>query len=186
MPVIIIKEKIKNNNMKYSKLLAILLLSSVITFCACGDNKADARKQEARESLGVVNPPASPNATPNPATPEPAQNAEGVWHYTCGNGCAGGAGAAGNCSTCGGALAHNTAYHANKNSATINNATSNTTITPTLTPPATLTPPPTEPAQNAKGVWHYTCAKGCAGGGAAAGTCGTCGGALAHNAVYHQ
>src|SRR5690606_42004993 len=45
------------------------------------------------------------------STPEPAQNTAGVWHYTCPNGCAGGAGATGKCATCGGDLAHNTAYH---------------------------------------------------------------------------
>lgn len=157
--------------MKYFKILAILMLSSVISFYACNDN-ADALKQEARESLEVSDSPTLPNAaTPNPATPEPPQNAEGVWHYTCSKGCAGGAGAAGNCATCGGPLAHNSAYHANANS------------TPT-TPPAT--PPAAEPAQNAAGVWHYTCGKGCAGGAGAAGTCGTCGGTLAHNTAYHQ
>ena len=155
------------------------MLSSVISFYACNDKDADARKKEARESLGVVNPPSAPNAaTPNPATPEPAQNAEGVWHYTCGNGCAGGAGSVGNCATCGGTLAHNSAYHAKTNS-----TPTTTQITPPLTPPITL--PTTEPAQNAAGVWHYTCGKGCAGGGGAVGPCGTCGGALAHNAAYH-
>jgi hypothetical protein len=49
-------------------------------------------------------------------------------------------------------------------------------------------PPPasTEPAQNAKGVWHYICAKGCEGGAGAQGTCAKCGGPLQHNAAYHQ
>lgn len=165
--------------MKYFKILAFVLLSSVISFYACNDG-ADARKQKARESLGVSDspsipqPPATPNA--NPATPEPAQNAAGVWHYTCSNGCAGGAGAAGTCGTCGGTLAHNTAYHSNTNATT--------PTTTQITPP--ITPPTAEPAQNANGVWHYTCGKGCAGGAGAAGTCGTCGGTLAHNAAYHQ
>jgi hypothetical protein len=55
----------------------------------------------------------APFANPSAATPtaEPSQNSAGVWHYTCSKGCAGGAGAAGSCSNCGGALAHNTAYH---------------------------------------------------------------------------
>ena len=52
--------------------------------------------------------PANTATTPSP---EPSQNAAGIWHYTCNNGCSGGAGSAGNCSTCGNALAHNTAYH---------------------------------------------------------------------------
>lgn len=43
--------------------------------------------------------------------PEPAQNLAGVWHYTCNNGCAGGAGSAIACTNCGSTLAHNAAYH---------------------------------------------------------------------------
>lgn len=165
--------------MKYIKILAILLFSSVISFYACNDKSADA-KQKARESLGVIESPTAPNTAtpnveiPNPTTPEPAQNAEGVWHYTCSKGCAGGAGAKGNCATCGGPLAHNTAYHSTTNS---------TSTTPPITPP--ITPPTAEPAQNAAGVWHYTCKNGCAGGAGAAGTCSTCGGTLAHNQAYH-
>ncbi|NOT37676.1 MAG: hypothetical protein HOP11_09905 [Saprospiraceae bacterium] len=61
--------------------------------------------------------------------------------------------------------------------------------TPNVTAPANLTPVPgpqsTEPAQNAKGVWHFTCPKGCAGGGAGATPCGKCGATLAHNQAYH-
>ncbi len=44
-------------------------------------------------------------------TPEPDQNAAGVWHYTCSNGCSGGAGSAIACSQCGNTLVHNTLYH---------------------------------------------------------------------------
>jgi hypothetical protein len=58
-------------------------------------------------SAPYANPPAS---TPT-ATPEPSQNKAGVWHYTCEKGCVGGSGGSGACSTCGGPLAHNTAYH---------------------------------------------------------------------------
>ena len=51
------------------------------------------------------------------------------------------------------------------------------------------TPPPPqqspEPAQNTKGVWHYTCAKGCEGGSGTQGTCAKCGGPLQHNTAYH-
>ncbi len=161
--------------MKYLKILAILLFTSVISFYACNDN-GDATKQDARESLEGSDSPNQPNAeTPNPATPEPAQNADGVWHYTCEKGCPGGAGSAGTCATCGGPLAHNPAYHANAN---------NTSATTSETPAAT--PPTAEPAQNADGVWHYTCSKGCPGGSGSAGTCATCGGTLTHNAAYHQ
>ena len=156
--------------MNYFKILAILMFSSVISFYACNDNADAAVKKEAKESLNVSTQPNA--ATPNPATPEPPQNAEGVWHYTCNAGCAGGAGAASACATCGGTLAHNSAYHGNANS-TPNNSP--------ITPPARAA----EPAQNAAGVWHYTCNTGCAGGAGAAGTCGTCGGTLAHNSAYH-
>jgi len=48
---------------------------------------------------------------PPPSTPEPAQNAAGVWHYICSSGCAGGGGSATACGSCGTTLAHNTAYH---------------------------------------------------------------------------
>ena len=110
---------------------------------------------------------------PDGMTAEPAQNAEGVWHYTCSKGCKGGAGAAGTCTTCGGPLAHNAAYHGNANTPPAN----------PMTPPTTPSP---EPAQNAAGVWHYTCEKGCKGGAGTAGLCAGCGGNLTHNAAYHQ
>ncbi|MBK8504745.1 MAG: hypothetical protein IPL46_22565 [Saprospiraceae bacterium] len=113
-------------------------------------------------------------------TAEPAQNATGVWHYTCANGCAGGAGAAGKCATCGGDLAHNTAYHggggASSGGPSISLGAQNPGSPPASTP---------EPAQNAAGVWHYTCPSGCAGGGGSATKCATCGKTLAHNTAYH-
>jgi len=172
--------------MKYFKILTIVLLTSVISFYACSDN-ADTKKQESRESLKVQDSPTvpiattpittTPNATtPNKATPA-AQNSQGVWHYSCNNGCAGGAGGAGNCSNCGGPLAHNVDYHAKGN----NNAS--TTQTSPLVKP--LAKPPTASAQNAAGVWHYTCGQGCAGGSGALGNCGSCGSPLVHNTLYH-
>lgn len=57
-------------------------------------------------ATGSVPTPAS--ATPTPAA---ATNAAGVYHYTCPNGCAGGAGSQANCTSCGNPLAHNAAYH---------------------------------------------------------------------------
>ncbi len=54
-------------------------------------------------------PAANPGTTTTPANS--AQNAAGVFHYICSNGCAGGSGAQGNCATCGSALTHNQAYH---------------------------------------------------------------------------
>jgi len=164
--------------MKYLNVLTIVIICSLVTFYACDNN--DAARDAARDALQVTESPAlPPSATPaSPNTPEPAQNAAGVWHYTCSAGCEGGAGAAGSCAKCGGALAHNQAYHANNNAATTPPPANNT-----LTPPAPKTP---EPAQNAAGVWHYTCSAGCAGGAGAAGDCSKCGGALAHNTAYHN
>lgn len=78
---------------------------------------------------GMTNPatPANPlNPTANPTTPPPppdAPNAAGVYHYTCTNGCAGGAGSAKACATCGAMLAHNQAYHSTQPGATTGSAT---------------------------------------------------------------
>lgn len=127
----------------------------------------------------------SPVATPNVTTtndvkkPEPAQNAKGVWHYTCAKGCAGGAGAAQPCAKCNATLVHNSAYHENAAPATKPNPASAATTTPADAPKP-------EPAQNPKGVWHYTCSDGCAGGAGAAAPCAKCGKTLVHNSVYHQ
>lgn len=160
--------------MKNFKILAILIFSSVISFYSCKE-KTNEQKQETKDPMEVLDSRTKPDTkTPDPATVEPPQNAVGVWHYTCSKGCAGGAGSAVNCDTCGGLLAHNSAYHTNSNS------------TPSTAPYATPPPPAAEPNQNSAGVWHYTCGKGCAGGGGAAGNCGVCGGALSHNTAYHQ
>lgn len=126
--------------------------------------------------LNAISP--SNGATPTQQT-EPAQNAAGVWHYTCAKGCSGGAGTAVNCATCGSLLQHNQAYHNN----TTNTPMATTNPAPT-TPMATTAP--AEPAQNAAGVWHYTCSKGCAGGSGTAEPCKSCGTLLAHNQAYHQ
>lgn len=46
------------------------------------------------------------------ATPPPAKNEKGVYHFTCSKaGCDGGGGAAGKCPKCGSDLAHNQEYH---------------------------------------------------------------------------
>jgi hypothetical protein len=132
--------------------------------------------QQVNPTTQVVTPPA-PKA-------EPAQNAKGVWHFTCPKGCKGGAGAVGPCAKCGTQLTHNAVYHEGATppaQSTAGNLTVPTTAT--TTPPQ---PQKVEPPQNAKGVWHYTCAKGCAGGAGSAAPCAKCGATLAHNATYHQ
>ncbi len=109
--------------------------------------------------------------TPPPTKSEPAQNAQGVWHFTCPKGCKGGGGAVGPCAKCGATLVHNAAYHAG--------------ATPAPTTASATPATKTEPPQNAKGVWHFTCPKGCAGGGGSPTPCAKCGTTLAHNAAYH-
>lgn len=147
-----------------------------MAFYGCNDT-TKAPKQDTSKSV-IAQDSTAPKSTTSTkaATPvEPAQNASGVWHYTCRLGCPGGAGKAANCSNCGNVLAHNTTYHANPDANT-STSFSNPSATPAAAP---------EPSQNAAGVWHYTCEKGCLGGAGAAGTCNSCGGTLAHNSAYH-
>ncbi len=62
----------------------------------------------------VAATPTTPGAIPPPAptaSPEPPQNAAGVWHYTCPSGHEGGSGSATACAECGATLVHNTVYH---------------------------------------------------------------------------
>ena len=62
---------------------------------------------------GPLNVPKT-NLNTKPATnttPSPAQNSLGVYHYTCPNGCNGGAGTTAKCVSCGSDLVHNQAYH---------------------------------------------------------------------------
>ncbi|MEZ4953147.1 MAG: hypothetical protein R2825_06185 [Saprospiraceae bacterium] len=157
--------------MKFSHIFSVIALISIILLPAC-KNEGDAARDAAVERVAVPDP--SVATTPAaPTTPEPAQNAEGVWHYTCPSGCEGGAGSATACAKCGATLAHNAAYHNNQN--------------PTTSPEVTPVPPPsTEPPQNSAGVWHYTCPSGCEGGAGSAVACTKCGATLAHNAGYHQ
>ncbi len=148
--------------MKYYKIFAILLLSSFISFYSCND-KTNSQKKETTKPFKQV--------PLNNSSSQASQNAEGVWHYICSKGCAGGSSAAGNCGSCGSTLNHNQAYHTNANKTPTNNPLnqSNTVL-----------------GKNPAGVWHYTCQKGCTGGSGAAGNCVSCGGTLAHNQAYHQ
>jgi len=184
--------------MKFQAILSITALCAIALFTACKNDSAAAK--DATVETGVTLQPAAgesnittaPSVNPaapvvDPAAPvskEPPQNAAGVWHYTCQKGCAGGAGSAIACAKCGTTLTHNTAYHGQASPPAVGNS-------PTGTPPGTpagttvQTPPKSEPAQNAAGVWHYTCPDGCAGGGGAAGPCAKCSKTLVHNNAYH-
>ena len=135
-------------------------------------------------------PTTSISGTTTGDTGEPAQNASGVWHYTCSTGCSGGAGSAVPCATCGQTLVHNTQYHDNQGASNPSNTIGNdggislnNPMAGGLTPPATKAP---EPPQNAAGVWHYICDAGCAGGAGSATACAGCGNTLSHNTAYHN
>lgn len=163
--------------MTYFKIITLLLVATIF-LNSCKDSPK-APQQSTSESTKALEPKAPTNAsTTQPRTLEPAQNAAGVWHYTCIKGCPGGAGTTGNCTNCGNVLAHNPAYHGSVN---MNNSPSSA---PFANPPATA--PAATSGQNSAGVWHYTCSKGCAGGSGVAGPCATCGEMLAHNVAFHQ
>lgn len=57
-----------------------------------------------------IKDPFQSTTSPNTAS-SPAQNAYGDYHYICPNGHSGGAGSAGNCTTCEAKLTHNQLYH---------------------------------------------------------------------------
>ena len=178
--------------MKFHSVLFTAALCAITVFPSC-KNDSDASKNATPETTGTQ--PATgttdvaaapfadpaiapaPATTPPPATTEPPQNAAGVWHYTCPKGCAGGAGAAAACAKCGTMLTHNTVYHGQPKATTTPGDAAGA-ATPATKPP--------EPAQNAAGVWHYTCSAGCTGGAGAAGACAKCSKPLAHNQAYHQ
>ena len=153
------------------KILSIFLTVALFSLFLSCDNDSAIREKAAR-TLPQPSPQTNTNQMPVSGA------LAGVQHYICPNNCQGSGGEAqGNCPVCGTAYLHNQAFHAN-------DAQNQVTPPPTPTPnPAT---PTAEPAQNAAGVWHYTCAKGCAGGAGTATSCSSCGGMLAHNAAYHN
>ncbi|MCB0686297.1 MAG: hypothetical protein KDC53_07225 [Saprospiraceae bacterium] len=152
--------------------LSSLVIMMMVTFTiSCDNAEKDSIRDEARSSLrdipaGSITPPAS--------TGNALSAAGSVQHYICPNNCQGSGGAsAGTCPVCGSEYQHNQAYHTQQ--AANQGATQS---------PSTSTTP--EPAQNAAGVWHYTCPNGCSGGAGSAGKCASCGGDLAHNTAYHN
>lgn len=145
--------------------------------------------------------PVTQSTTPS-ATPAAAGTNPNVKHYICPNNCEGSGGdAAGTCPVCSSAYTHNAAFHnnpaagSNPSITSPQISTSNPSINSSILEggdglnPSVTIPPPTstpEPAQNASGVFHYTCSNGCAGGGGSATPCGTCGTTLVHNTAYHN
>lgn len=161
-------------------ILKIVLLALVpFFFSACAEEAATAEEtpEVTTEGGAATNPITVTGAeTDMPITGQPAAGGVGsTQHYYCPNKCAGSGGpAGGKCPTCGTEYVHNDAYHLQGQAAAPN-------------PGQQAQQPQTaEPPQNAKGVWHYSCPKGCPGGAGAAGACAKCGTALAHNGTYHN
>ena len=166
--------------MKY--LCTIALMASLVCFsCKDAPERPDPLLNENYQ-------PSQPPATPVSTGTTNTNTGDVVYHYVCPNNCGGGD-AAGSCPVCGAAYTHNQAWHNQPQNANPQTPTTptNPTITTSGTPPATpATPATPEPAQNAKGVWHYTCPNGCDGGAGSAIACAGCGATLSHNSLYHQ
>jgi len=137
-----------------------------------------------------ANQPAADPFNNQPATANSGQNSAGVFHYVCPDGDPGGAASAGSCATCGKALVHNQAYHdAPAGGAASPAAAGNNSIDMQQLmqqQQQSGAPQSTTPAQNAAGLYHYTCANGCPGGAGSAVACATCGSMLVHNQAYHN
>ncbi len=104
-----------------------------------------------------------------------------VKHYICMNKCENSGGpVAGICSTCNTPYTHNPAFH---NDEFLKNGPLNVPKVNLGVNPKSNTPPP---AQNALGVFHYTCPNGCNGGSGSASKCTSCGAGLVHNQTYHN
>jgi hypothetical protein len=164
------------------KILSYLVLALGLIFASCGDSGSQSATEQAPSQLDQSsdNTPqiniTNPEATGGNERPV-AASVEGGQHYICPNNCEGSGGpSAGTCPVCGTDYVHNAGFH-QKNSPAADG---------TGNPVISTNPTSAEPAQNANGVWHYTCPNGCAGGGGSAGPCSSCGTTLAHNPAYHQ
>ncbi len=202
--------------MKYLLQILLVIMAFTFIQCNGKPDRPESVLNESQQAYdGADLNTSAPIATP-PGTNEPPQNADGVWHYICPDGHPGGAGKAGPCPTCSKMLIHNAAYHQGQNTNTPNitattggggqqivqpgntitfdpnnpegSGTSQIQLNPgnatSITTPGQAKAP--EPAQNAAGVWHYTCNNGCAGGAGSAIACAGCGTTLVHNSAYHQ
>lgn len=105
-----------------------------------------------------------------------------VKHYICANNCENsGSDEIGACPVCKNPYLHNDAFHAQD---LLKNGPLN--VPTNIQAPADNTPAGPSPAQNAMGVYHYTCDKGCYGGSGTQTNCSNCGAQLAHNQAYHN
>ena len=176
-----------SDNELYMKISTTFIIGflSVIFLIACQSSSNDAVRNEARRAIEETRPNTPPTPPASTITPAATTGAvTGVQHYICPNSCEGSGGpGAGTCPVCGSDYTHNQAYHAQQTSTTPSITTTPTTpgTTPSIIPPAS-----TSAAQNAAGVYHYTCSNGCSGGAGSAVACSTCGTTLVHNTAYHQ
>jgi predicted small secreted protein len=157
-------------------IVSYLLFSTLLVLSACNTTETAEKEVQNTDELRT-----SSQVTGNASsTSTAAASGAVVNHYICASNCAGSGGpSAGNCPVCGKEYLHNDAFHAQDNQAQPEMilGDQNGAVTP---------PPAAEPPQNANGVWHYTCASGCAGGSGAAVACPSCGATLQHNAAYHM
>ncbi len=163
---------------------SFLFLGTLFIGMSCQDKETKSIRESARQSLPQQpDPPAAAQSQQNnsisvPTTESYSDGGSGVQHYTCPNNCEGSGGpSAGTCPVCGTAYVHNQAWHAQQGNST--------QVTTSQDQPANITRQP-EPAQNAAGVWHYTCPSGCEGGAGSAVACANCGTTLVHNTAYHN
>jgi hypothetical protein len=168
------------------KRILCLLPAAALALAGCGGGEKETGASETATSdtaqaaqapapvLQQVDPAAAPAA-------QPAAAAGKTWHYICPNGHDGAEGE-GTCGTCGAALVHNQAFHAGDMAAQPQMAPAQPNLQQGQPQPMQMTEPP----QNAKGAWHYTCPSGHAGGSGSATACATCGATLVHNQAYHQ
>lgn len=154
-------KKIETNTLLGMRIIKFILLLTIFISVSCKDEQP--KKVNAKTS------------------------AKKVQHYICENNCENsGAAVAGNCPVCKNPYLHNTAFHADDllKGGPINVQSNATQPGAPITTTNTNRAP--EPAQNANGVYHYTCSNGCAGGAGTTTNCKACGEALAHNTAYHN
>jgi hypothetical protein len=166
--------------MKLSNLLIITLFGSFFLIVSCGNKKEDPATDPSTISTMEAQDPSMTAST---------QTAGGTeFHYKCPNNCEGGGGSGqGKCPVCGTDMVHNPAFHSQQTQATPGSSPdAPIQVSPTTETGAEITQQTAQPgAQNAAGVWHYTCSKGCEGGAGAAGNCAKCGNPLTHNSAFH-
>jgi hypothetical protein len=175
--------------MKISHFLFLSLIALSLSIGACKDKKDEATTTPQTTEGQMTTPDGAVATDPSTvtlATPGTQPASTGTEkHYKCTKaGCTGGGDAQGKCPVCGSDLVHNQAFHAqaagapgsSPDKAVQVNSQGGATPTPTPAPPT---------AQNAKGEYHYTCAKGHP-GAATAGNCAKCGEPLTHNQAYHN